>query len=187
MERIVESRVVRRRAWTHAIARVDADCATSTKLRGISRVRGRRGRDVRDHEEIVRQYFWLPARGSTVALEAPSLTTARSRGRPRSRALLDAAVDPDGPYLPLVDRTRDLPYGEADKRWQLLRRGRYIEFNLLYDRGVKFGLNPESIERVLVSSPPVVAWEFRAEPEPGTDEARTMDILRNAREWVDAA
>ena len=100
--------------------------------------------------------------------------------------MLGAALDTDGPYMPIVRKRLPLAYTEAQKQWQLLRRGRYVEFNLLYDRGVKFGLNPESIERVLVSSPPTVAWEFRAEPEPGSEEARTLEILRCAREWVDS-
>ena len=169
---------------------VDADCRHfHEKLRGIcDACAGDAGATYATMKKSCDEYFWLPARAEHRGVGGVFFDDCEEPWAAAfARALLDAAVDPDGPYLPLVDRTRDLPYGEADKRWQLLRRGRYIEFNLLYDRGVKFGLNPESIERVLVSSPPVVAWEFRAEPEPGTDEARTMDILRNAREWVDAA
>ena len=70
--------------------------------------------------------------------------------------MLHVALDPDGPYMPLVRKRLPLEFTEDEKQWQLMRRGRYIEFNLLYDRGVKFGLTPESVERVLVSSPPVV-------------------------------
>ena len=66
------------------------------------------------------------------------------------------------------------------------RRGRYIEFNLLYDRGVKFGLSPESVERVLVSSPPLVAFKYKAssEPSPGSPEAETLEVMRCPREWA---
>ena len=132
-------------------------------------------------------YFWLPARREHRGVGGVFFDDC---GAPWARdfalALLDAAVDADGPYLPIVNRTRDLPFGEADKRWQLLRRGRYVEFNLLYDRGVKFGLNPESIERVLVSSPPLVAFKYKqsAERPAGSPEAATLDVLRAPRQWV---
>ena len=88
-----------------------------------------------------------------------------------------------------MERRRSLPHSEAEKAWQLLRRGRYIEFNLLYDRGVKFGLSPESVERVLVSSPPMVAFKYRvsAEQPEGSPEARTLDVLRKPRDWLAAA
>ena len=59
-----------------------------------------------------------------------------------------------------------------------------VEFNLLYDRGVKFGLTPDSVERVLVSSPPLVAFRYKATPEPGTPEAETLDVLRHPRAWA---
>ena len=82
---------------------------------------------------------------------------------------------------------REHGHTEAQKQWQLLRRGRYVEFNLLYDRGVKFGLSPDSVERVLVSSPPMVAFKYKAssEPAPGTPEAETLDVLRSPREWAE--
>ena len=62
-----------------------------------------------------------------------------------------------------------------------------VEFNLLYDRGVKFGLSPESVERVLVSSPPLVAFKYRrsAHPPEGSREAETLDVLRHPRDWAE--
>jgi coproporphyrinogen III oxidase len=130
-------------------------------------------------------YFYLPARQEHRGVGGVFYDDlAEPWAAPFSLALLDAALDPAGPYMPLVARRQAAPVSEAQRQWQLLRRGRYVEFNLLYDRGVRFGLSPESIERVLVSSPPMVAWAFRAEPEPGTEEARTMAVLRAPREWV---
>ncbi len=167
---------------------VDADCRHfHERLRALCDAHAEPATTYARMKASCDDYFWLPARREHRGVGGVFFDDC---GAPWARdfalALLDAAVDADGPYLPIVNRTRDLPFGEADKRWQLLRRGRYVEFNLLYDRGVKFGLNPESIERVLVSSPPTVAWEFRAEPEPGSEEARTLEILRCAREWVDS-
>ena len=101
-----------------------------------------------------------------------------------------SALDDEGPYMPIARRRlaleREHGHTDEQKAWQLLRRGRYVEFNLLYDRGVKFGLSPESVERVLVSSPPVVAFKYKASssPPPGTPEAETLEVLRNPRSWV---
>lgn len=87
-------------------------------------------------------------------------------------------------YLPIVKRKRNLPYGERERQWQLLRRGRYLEFNLLYDRGVKFGLDGGRIESIMVSAPPLIAWKYNVTPETGSPEAQMMEVLRSPRMWV---
>ena len=103
-------------------------------------------------------------------------------------SMMRCALSEEGPYLPIVRKRRELPFSDAQKRWQCLRRGRYVEFNLLYDRGVKFGLSPESVERVLVSSPPMVAFAYKASSEPeGDAEKATLEVLRKPREWVSEA
>lgn len=87
-------------------------------------------------------------------------------------------------YLPIVRRRRDLPYTEEHRHWQLLRRGRYIEFNMLYDRGVKFGLVPGGrTEAVLVSCPPLVAWDYNHVPKVGSEEERLQVVLKTPRVW----
>ena len=87
-------------------------------------------------------------------------------------------------YLPIVKKRKDIPYGEREKQWQLYRRGRYAEFNLVYDRGTLFGLQTTgNIEAILMSMPPLARWAFDYRPEPGSDEARMLEYLQ-PRDWV---
>eukprot|EP01038_Epipyxis_sp_PR26KG_P006198 gene6198-8536_t len=87
-------------------------------------------------------------------------------------------------YLPIVRRHKNKTYSESQRHWQLLRRGRYIEFNLLYDRGVRFGLVPGGrIEAVLVSCPPLVAWDYDVKLENNSEEERLMNILKHPKAW----
>jgi len=133
-------------------------------------------------------YFYLPARGEHRGVGGIFFDDLKADWAPGfAEAMIECALSDDGPYMPIVRKTLPLEYTDEQKQWQLLRRGRYIEFNLLYDRGVKFGLTPESVERVLVSSPPLVAFKYKAEPAPGSPEAATLDVLRKPREWVSAA
>ncbi len=77
-------------------------------------------------------------------------------------------------YLPIVEKRKSTPYGERERNFQLYRRGRYVEFNLVYDRGTIFGLQTGGrIESILMSLPPLVRWEYDYKPAPGTPEART--------------
>ncbi|MCG8348189.1 MAG: oxygen-dependent coproporphyrinogen oxidase [Chloroflexales bacterium] len=88
-------------------------------------------------------------------------------------------------YLPVVRRRMHTPYGERERQWQLYRRGRYVEFNLVYDRGTVFGLQTGGfIEAILMSLPPLVRWEFNYQPEPGSSEAMLADFLR-PRDWAE--
>ena len=89
-------------------------------------------------------------------------------------------------YPVILGRTINLPYTPEELRWQQIRRGRYVEFNLMYDRGTSFGLaTPNArIESILVSLPQHVSWEYMHEPEKGTIEEKTLEVLRHPREWV---
>lgn len=90
-------------------------------------------------------------------------------------------------YLPILTRRMDMPWTEENRRWQLLRRGRYVEFNLVYDRGTKFGLNTPGarIESILMSLPETARWEYMTEMgKEGTEEGKVMEVLRNPREWL---
>lgn len=87
-------------------------------------------------------------------------------------------------YEPIVERRRALPWGERERRLQLARRGRYVEFNLVHDRGTLFGLQTNArIESVLMSLPPLAAWEYAPEYTPGSFEAELMGMLA-PRDWV---
>ncbi|HET6282312.1 MAG TPA: oxygen-dependent coproporphyrinogen oxidase [Polyangia bacterium] len=98
------------------------------------------------------------------------------------RDLGDTFVDA---YLPIVERRRNDPWGERERRWQLVRRGRYVEFNLLYDRGTIFGLRTDGrIESILMSLPPEVRWEYAHAPDPGSPEAETLAAICARADWA---
>lgn len=88
-------------------------------------------------------------------------------------------------YLPIVGRRKATPYGERERQFQLLRRGRYVEFNLVYDRGTVFGLQTGGrTESILMSLPPLVRWEYNWQPEPGSPEAALAERFLKPRDWV---
>jgi coproporphyrinogen III oxidase len=131
-------------------------------------------------------YFYLPARSEhrgTGGIFFDDMQATES-----SRKFVEAVVDTWLPsWLPVVERHRHEKYTDKQRQWQLLRRGRYLEFNLLYDRGVKFGLasaNPR-VEGVMVSAPPLIAWEYKHVIEEGSDEERLMEVLKHPRDWID--
>lgn len=86
-------------------------------------------------------------------------------------------------YLPIITRRKDMAYGEQERQFQLYRRGRYVEFNLVYDRGTLFGLQTGGrTESILMSMPPLARWQYNWQPEPGSAEARLADFLI-PRDW----
>ncbi|KAJ8900769.1 hypothetical protein NDN08_000070 [Rhodosorus marinus] len=88
-------------------------------------------------------------------------------------------------YTAIAERRKESAYGEKEREWQLLRRGRYAEFNLVYDRGVRFGLLSNGrIESIMVSAPPLVRWKYNHVPDPGSKEEEMLEILRTPRDWV---
>ncbi|HEY9648831.1 MAG TPA: oxygen-dependent coproporphyrinogen oxidase [Chroococcidiopsis sp.] len=88
-------------------------------------------------------------------------------------------------YLPIVEKRRNTEYGDRERNFQLYRRGRYVEFNLIYDRGTIFGLQTNGrTESILMSLPPLVRWEYSYQPEAGTPEARLYDIFLKPQDWI---
>ena len=88
-------------------------------------------------------------------------------------------------YIPIVERTRGLTYTQAHRDWQEVRRGRYVEFNLIHDRGTLFGLKTNGrIESILMSLPPKVQWRYHHHPKEGSEEAKLIRVLTHPRDWV---
>ncbi len=88
-------------------------------------------------------------------------------------------------YRPIIARRKNTQYGERERKFQCYRRGRYVEFNLVYDRGTLFGLQSGGrTESILMSLPPVVHWDYNWHPEPGSKEAELYDYFLQPREWV---
>ncbi len=91
-------------------------------------------------------------------------------------------------YLPIVQRRKNVPHGERERDFQLYRRGRYVEFNFVYDRGTLFGLQSGGrTESILVSLPPLVTWRYDWRPEPGSAEARLYEYFLKPRDWLAGA
>jgi coproporphyrinogen III oxidase len=100
-----------------------------------------------------------------------------------TRSVGDAFI---GAYLPIVQRRRAMPYGERERDFQAVRRGRYVEFNLVFDRGTLFGLQSGGrAESILMSMPPLVKWRYDWQPEPGSPEARLATDFLRPRDWAD--
>lgn len=88
-------------------------------------------------------------------------------------------------YVPIVKRRKDTQYGEREYDFQLYRRGRYVEFNLVYDRGTLFGLQSGGrTESILMSLPPLVKWRYNWQPEPGSDEAKLYEVFLKPQDWL---
>jgi coproporphyrinogen III oxidase len=99
-----------------------------------------------------------------------------------SRSVADAFMPG---YRPIVERRRHIPFGERERDFQAYRRGRYVEFNLVYDRGTLFGLQTGGrTESILMSLPPLVKWRYDWQPEPGSAEARLYEDFLPARDWL---
>ena len=88
-------------------------------------------------------------------------------------------------YMPIVQRRMDIPYGEKERDFQLYRRGRYVEFNLVWDRGTHFGLQSGGrTESILLSMPPEVRWSYQRQDKPGSPEARLLSHFLVPKDWV---
>jgi coproporphyrinogen III oxidase len=131
-------------------------------------------------------YFFLRHRGEARGVGGIFFDDFSELGFEQSFALTQSAGDAFLPgYLPIAERRKDVPYGERERDFQAYRRGRYVEFNLVYDRGTLFGLQSGGrTEAILMSLPPVVKWRYDWTPEPGSAEAGLYSDFLVARDWV---
>ena len=131
-------------------------------------------------------YFFLKHRNEPRGIGGTFFDDFHELGFERSFAVQRATGDAFLPaYVPIVERRRDMPYGERERDWQAYRRGRYVEFNLVWDRGTLFGLQSGGrSESILMSLPPVVKWRYDWRPEPGSPEAGLYAALMPPRDWA---
>ncbi|MGH6622910.1 MAG: oxygen-dependent coproporphyrinogen oxidase [Burkholderiaceae bacterium] len=132
------------------------------------------------------EYFFLKHRNEPRGIGGVFFDDFHELGFEQSFAMLRAVGDAFLPaYVPIVERRRDLPYSERERQFQALRRGRYVEFNLVYDRGTLFGLQSGGrAESILMSLPPVVNWRYDWQSDPGSPEARLTEEFLMPRDWV---
>lgn len=134
-------------------------------------------------------YFYIKHREETRGIGGiffDRLSVADTDSRKNLFAFVQAVGEAFVPiYTQLLHNNQGLPYGEAEKSWQLIRRGRYVEFNLVHDKGTKFGLDTNGrIESILMSLPPFAAWQYAHAPLPGSAEAQTLSLLKKGIHWA---
>ncbi|MFT3734268.1 MAG: oxygen-dependent coproporphyrinogen oxidase [Rhodocyclaceae bacterium] len=132
------------------------------------------------------EYFYLKHRNEARGIGGLFFDDYNANGFDHSLGLTasvgDAFLDA---YLPIIERRRDTPWGERERDFQCYRRGRYVEFNLVFDRGTHFGLQSGGrTESILMSMPPEVRWKYDWQPEPGSAEERLYTDFLPPRDWV---
>lgn len=145
-----------------------------------------RHRPVGDYERFKAwcdDYFFLPHRNETRGVGGVFFDYLGARGEHPIEQVFEFVRDVGSSfaqaYLPIAQRRQPTPYGETERTWQLRRRGRYVEFNLIYDRGTLFGLKTNGrIESILMSLPPLVRWDYDVMAQPGSPEAELLTHLR---------
>ncbi|MEO1766505.1 oxygen-dependent coproporphyrinogen oxidase [Thiobacter aerophilum] len=132
------------------------------------------------------EYFYLKHRGEPRGVGGIFYDDFSEQGFEHAFSLTESVGDHFLPaYMPILERRMDMAYGERERDFQSYRRGRYVEFNLVYDRGTLFGLQSGGrTESILMSLPPIVRWRYDWRPEPGTPEARLYSDFLVPRDWI---
>jgi len=131
-------------------------------------------------------YFYLKHRNEARGVGGLFFDDLNEGGFEHSFAVMQAVGDSYvAAYVPILNKRKDIPYGERERQFQLYRRGRYVEFNLVFDRGTLFGLQTGGrTESILMSLPPLVRWEYNWTPEPGSAEAELTEKYLPHRDWL---
>jgi len=140
----------------------------------------------KDYKKWCDEYFYLKHRGEARGIGGLFFDDLNQPDFEQAFAFVRSVGDHYLPaYTPIVERHKDDSYGETEKKFQWYRRGRYVEFNLVYDRGTLFGLQSGGrTESILMSLPPVVNWRYNYSPPPGSAEAKLTDYYLRARDWL---
>ncbi|MGB5261203.1 MAG: oxygen-dependent coproporphyrinogen oxidase [Gammaproteobacteria bacterium] len=145
------------------------------------------GEDVyKNYKKWCDDYFFLKHRNEPRGIGGLFFDDLNAHGFEHSCSLMMSVGNHFLPaYLPIVERRREMEYGEREKDFQRYRRGRYVEFNLVYDRGTLFGLQSGGrTEAILMSLPPEVSWRYDWHPEPDTPEAELYEVFLKPRDWL---
>ena len=134
-------------------------------------------------------YFYIRHREETRGIGGIFFDRQQGKGPEARQQLFSFVQDVGEAFAPIythfMQKNRDLPYGAAEEQWQRLRRGRYVEFNLVWDRGTKFGLDTEGrTESILMSMPPQANWVYNHQPSPNSREAETLYLLKKNIDWI---
>mmetsp|Transcript_15403 Transcript_15403/g.19308 ORF Transcript_15403/g.19308 Transcript_15403/m.19308 type:complete len:390 (-) Transcript_15403:464-1633(-) len=131
-------------------------------------------------------YFVIKHRGETRGVGGIFFDDQNNKDPEQHLAFAKDCLDAVVPaYVPIVEKNKDKEFTQEQREWQQMRRGRYVEFNLVYDRGTVFGLKTGGrIESILMSLPETARWEYDHNPAPGTPEAEALDVFKNPCDWV---
>jgi coproporphyrinogen III oxidase len=139
-----------------------------------------------EYKEWCDRYFYLKHRNESRGIGGLFFDDLNQWGFDKSFSFLRSIGDHYIPaYLPIVERRKDMNYGDKQREFQLYRRGRYVEFNLVYDRGTLFGLQSGGrTESILMSLPPLVSWKYDWKPEPNSEEEALLTDFLKPRDWL---
>jgi coproporphyrinogen III oxidase len=141
-----------------------------------------------DFKKWADDYFFISHRNETRGIGGIFFDRLSPNPERSASAIFDYVKEIGNTFLPiythLLKKNKDTPYTEKEKQWQKIRRGRYVEFNLVYDKGTKFGLDTNGrIESILVSMPPEAIWKYDFHPEQGSKEMETLELLKKNINW----
>jgi coproporphyrinogen III oxidase len=142
-----------------------------------------------EHKKWADDYFFIKHRDETRGVGGIFFDKMKEDKEHSKRDIFNYVRDVGKLFAPVytkfMKQGAKKPYGEDEKQWKLLRRGRYVEFNLVYDKGTKFGLDTSGrIESILMSLPKLASWEYNVVPEPQSNEEETLNLLRKEIDWI---